>query len=109
MHFQIQRILRLNPCAPLQRKGTLGRKLWTYLAAQKRGERATEWHSSANIKKYFALQSCRNYASDTAYDRAFATARDNPERFWGEVGQDITWFQPWSKILHVEDPVFPNW
>lgn len=107
MHFQIQRILRLNPCcAPLQRKRTIGRKLWTSLAAQKRGERATE---SADVKKYFAPQSCRNYASDTAYDRAFATARDNPERFWGEVGQDIKWFQPWSKTLHVEDPVFPNW
>uniref|UniRef100_A0A8C4I108 Acyl-CoA synthetase short-chain family member 3, mitochondrial n=1 Tax=Dicentrarchus labrax TaxID=13489 RepID=A0A8C4I108_DICLA len=65
--------------------------------------------TSRGGQNYFPLQFCRNYASDTAYSRAFATARDNPESFWGEVGHDIHWFEPWSKTLHVEDPVFPNW
>ncbi|XP_077449804.1 acyl-CoA synthetase short-chain family member 3, mitochondrial isoform X1 [Stigmatopora argus] len=43
------------------------------------------------------------------YGRAFAEARDRPEHYWAQAAQDITWFQPWSKTLHVEDPVFPNW
>uniref|UniRef100_A0A669C347 Acyl-CoA synthetase short-chain family member 3, mitochondrial n=1 Tax=Oreochromis niloticus TaxID=8128 RepID=A0A669C347_ORENI len=51
----------------------------------------------------------RKYASDAAYGRVFAAARDNPEKFWADVGRDINWFEPWSKTLHVEDPVFPNW
>lgn len=109
MHFQIKQVLRLNACAPLQGKRTVGRKPWTVSAAQKHGERATERCAPAAIKRYFALQSCRSYASDTAYGRAFGAARDNPETFWGDVGQDIRWFQPWRKTLHVEDPVFPNW
>lgn len=110
MHFQMKHILRLNACTPLRRKRTTGRKPWSVLAAQKHGDRATGWYyASAQIQRVFALQSCRNYASDTAYGRAFAAARDNPEKFWGDVGQDIKWFQPWSKTLHVEDPVFPNW
>uniref|UniRef100_A0A8C4I0T9 Acyl-CoA synthetase short-chain family member 3, mitochondrial n=1 Tax=Dicentrarchus labrax TaxID=13489 RepID=A0A8C4I0T9_DICLA len=84
---------------------TLGRKLWTVSAAQQqqqqqRGLRASGSHASADIRNYFPLQFCRNYASDTAYSRAFATARDNPESFWGEVGHDIHWFEPWSKTLN---------
>uniref|UniRef100_A0A8C4I1A3 Acyl-CoA synthetase short-chain family member 3, mitochondrial n=1 Tax=Dicentrarchus labrax TaxID=13489 RepID=A0A8C4I1A3_DICLA len=84
---------------------TLGRKLWTVSAAQQqqqqqRGLRASGSHASADIRNYFPLQFCRNYASDTAYSRAFATARDNPESFWGEVGHDIHWFEPWTKNKH---------
>ncbi len=109
MHVQVKHILRLNHCASLQRKRTLGRKLWTVSATQQRGERAAGPHASADLKKFFALQGSRNYASDTAYGRAFAAARDNPESFWGEVGQNINWFEPWTKALHIEDPVFPNW
>nr|XP_020469347.1 acyl-CoA synthetase short-chain family member 3, mitochondrial isoform X1 [Monopterus albus] len=25
------------------------------------------------------------------------------------MGQDIKWFEPWSKTVHIEDPVFPDW
>ncbi|XP_070847737.1 acyl-CoA synthetase short-chain family member 3, mitochondrial [Chaetodon trifascialis] len=107
MHVQIKHFL--SRCAPLQRKRTLGRKLWTLSAAQQRGESAAGSPASAYFHKRFAPQSCRNYASDTAYGRAFTAARDHPERFWGEVAQEINWFEPWSKTLHVEDPVFPNW
>ena len=57
------------------------------------------------------LQPCRKYASDTttAYHQAFAAARHKPEEFWGEVSQDVSWFEPWEKTAHLEDPVFPNW
>ncbi|XP_031169399.1 acyl-CoA synthetase short-chain family member 3, mitochondrial [Sander lucioperca] len=109
MHFQVKHLLRLNRCVSVQRKRTLGKTLWAVSAAKQRGVTQAGAHASADIEKYFALQCSRSYASDTAYNRAFATARDKPEAFWGEVGQDINWFEPWSKTLHVEDPVFPNW
>lgn len=109
MHFHIKHIMRLNHCAPLQHKRTLGKKLFTVSAAQQRGVSAAGSHTPADFNKCYALQCCRNYVSDTAYARAFATARDNPEEFWGVAGKDINWFEPWSKTLHVEDPVFPNW
>ncbi|KAF0029918.1 hypothetical protein F2P81_019023 [Scophthalmus maximus] len=63
-----------------------------------------------------APRRCRGHASaaadaaaDGAYVRAFAAARDQPDRFWAEVGRDVDWFEPWSATLRAEDPVFPNW
>jgi len=106
MHFQIKYFLRPNLRVSIPRKSTLGR---TVTAAQQCGARAAGSRASADIKKYFAPQCRRSYASDSAYSRAFASARDDPGTFWGEVGKDITWFEPWSKTLHVEDTVYPNW
>ncbi|XP_056281360.1 acyl-CoA synthetase short-chain family member 3, mitochondrial [Pseudoliparis swirei] len=106
MHFQIKHFLRPNLRVSIPRKSTLGR---TVTAAQQCGARAAGSRASADIKKYFAPQCRRSYASDSAYSRAFASARDDPGTFWGEVGKDITWFEPWSKTLHVEDTVYPNW
>lgn len=105
MHFQIRHLVRLNACAPVERK--LVRKLCA--AAQQRGVRAAGPHASAGPKTCFQVQGCRNYASDSAYGRAFATARENPEKFWAEMGENIDWFEPWRQTLRVEDPVFPNW
>lgn len=109
MHLQMKHILRLNPCAKFTRNRIPWRKLSTCLAAETRGQKAAACHASAHPKNYFALQSRRNHASDTAYGRAFAMARDNPDTFWGDVGHDIKWFQPWRKTLDVDDPVFPSW
>lgn len=109
MQLQIKHIVRWTFRSAVQRQGTVGRKLWTVCAAQRRGAGAEGSHACANINKSVSLQCCRKYASDTAYSRAFATARDDPEKFWGEAARDIHWFEPWSKSLHVEDPVFPNW
>uniref|UniRef100_A0A3B4ZSM8 Acyl-CoA synthetase short-chain family member 3, mitochondrial n=1 Tax=Stegastes partitus TaxID=144197 RepID=A0A3B4ZSM8_9TELE len=93
-------LVRLNQCAPVPRK--LVRKLCT--AAQQRG--AAGRNASASLTTRFEAQSCRNYGSDSAYGRAFASARDKPEEFWGEMGRNIDWFEPWRQTLHVEDPVF---
>ncbi|KAI3366658.1 hypothetical protein L3Q82_009347, partial [Scortum barcoo] len=113
MHFQMRHVLRLNPCGPLPllRERTLGRKLWTVSAAQQQQQqlqRQTQCGGGA-AGPHASLQSCRKYASDAAYHRAFASARDHPETFWAEMGQDINWFEPWRQTLHLEDPVFPNW
>uniref|UniRef100_A0A1A8EV47 Acyl-CoA synthetase short-chain family member 3, mitochondrial n=2 Tax=Nothobranchius korthausae TaxID=1143690 RepID=A0A1A8EV47_9TELE len=92
MHSQIKQMVRLGRCV---NRWTLQRKPWPGLGA-----------SGPNVS---AAQSCRSSASDSGYSRAFAVARDDPETFWGEMGQDVSWFEPWRKTLHIEDPVFPNW
>lgn len=84
---------RLAPCARSAR-------LWTLLTPEKR---------RASARKCVAPQSFRSHSSESAYSRAFTAARDDPERFWGEAGSLLNWFEPWRKTLHVEDPVFPNW
>lgn len=98
-------VQRLNNGAPVLREKTLGRFAWTLCAAAKRNA----GEASGSFKSHFPTKCCRKYASDAAYGRVFAAARDNPEKFWADVGRDINWFEPWSKTLHVEDPVFPNW
>ncbi|XP_078797989.1 acyl-CoA synthetase short-chain family member 3, mitochondrial isoform X2 [Oryzias latipes] len=97
MQLQIKHLVRLNPRVAVQRRRLPGRKLWSCC------ETATRPHAGAGA------WSCRFYASDCAYSRAFSAAREQPDVFWGEKGLDIDWFEPWTKTLHVEDPVFPNW
>lgn len=101
MRFQTKLIVRLNVCAPDLRRRTL-EKRWSLCAA------AQPQRALLTTAGPHAYASCR-YASDTAYSRAFTAARDNPEKFWGEKGHDVDWFEPWSKTLHVADPVFPSW
>uniref|UniRef100_A0A667ZY66 Acyl-CoA synthetase short-chain family member 3, mitochondrial n=1 Tax=Myripristis murdjan TaxID=586833 RepID=A0A667ZY66_9TELE len=107
MHCQVKVILRLSHLASVQRRRIPGRKLWT-LASQ-RDMRAGCVASARAFSKHLASQCSRGCASDAAYGRAFASARDNPEHFWAQVGRDINWFEPWTKTLHVEDPVYPDW
>lgn len=59
--------------------------------------------------KLAASRPFRRHASESAYERACAAARDDPERFWGAAGSRLEWFQPWRRTVKVEDPVFPNW
>uniref|UniRef100_A0A8C6P2D6 Acyl-CoA synthetase short-chain family member 3, mitochondrial n=1 Tax=Nothobranchius furzeri TaxID=105023 RepID=A0A8C6P2D6_NOTFU len=96
MHSQIKQMVRLGRCVVAENRWTLQRKPWPGLGA-------------LGLNNVAAAQSCRSSASDCGYSRAFAVARDDPETFWGEMGQDVSWFEPWRKTLHIEDPVFPNW
>lgn len=108
MHSHIKQFLRLKHCVHVHCHRTLGGRLQVDLAQlQQRGTR-TGLRAATNTG-HFVLQSRRNYASDTAYHRVFSTARDNPETFWSEVGHNIDWFEPWTKTLQIEDPVFPEW
>lgn len=85
--------VRVSSCARSSR-------VWTLLTPEK---------GRASARKCVAPQSSGTPASGSAYGRAAAAAREDPERFWGEAASHLKWFQPWSKTLHVEDPVFPNW
>ncbi|XP_056878252.1 acyl-CoA synthetase short-chain family member 3, mitochondrial isoform X3 [Takifugu flavidus] len=85
--------VRVSSCARSSR-------LWTLLTPEK---------GRASARKCVAPQSSGTHPSESAYGRAAAAAREDPERFWGEAGSHLKWFQPWSKTVHVEDPVFPNW
>ncbi|XP_037551576.1 acyl-CoA synthetase short-chain family member 3, mitochondrial [Nematolebias whitei] len=99
MHSHIKFTVRLK-------HWPLRRELWSHWAAK---QQAAGHSASANPRTGSGAHSCRFYASDCAYSRAFSAARDKPDTFWAEMGRDISWFEPWRKTLHVEDPVFPNW
>ncbi|XP_030197857.1 acyl-CoA synthetase short-chain family member 3, mitochondrial [Gadus morhua] len=95
----------------IPRKQTVSRTTWARCAANR--ELNTTWCVSLRGPKnnlvQQQLQSCSQYTSNAAYHEAFAAARHKPEEFWGEAAQDVSWFEPCEKTLHVDDPVFPNW
>ena len=33
----------------------------------------------------------------------------NPEKFWGEVSEDVFWFKKPTKILNKSNPPFYKW
>ncbi|XP_048866023.1 acyl-CoA synthetase short-chain family member 3, mitochondrial [Brienomyrus brachyistius] len=84
--------------------------------------RSTIWHlkRSADLRTsskavFFKGQAaCRQPAlvpprHCSSYSHVFRAARDTPETFWSRVAENITWFEPCSRTLDCNDPVFPKW
>ena len=42
------------------------------------------------------------------YEALWNRAKDDPEGFWGEQAQCVSWFQPWTKVLEWKPP-FAKW
>ena len=38
------------------------------------------------------------------YDRLYAEAETNPEKFWGEIAGQLHWFRKWDKVLEWDAP-----
>src|SRR5437868_5718395 len=47
-------------------------------------------------------------SSQAQYEQMWNEAKDNPEKFWGELGKELHWFQPFSKVLEWNEP-FAKW
>ncbi|XP_053719090.1 acyl-CoA synthetase short-chain family member 3, mitochondrial [Synchiropus splendidus] len=106
MHSRFKQLVRLNHLV-FRRKRELERRVWT-VSAQQRGGREAALSTCADSWKSLSPRGCRIH-HDSDYGRTFLAARDDPTSFWAEVGKDISWFEPWRKTLHVDDPVFPQW
>lgn len=102
MHAHMRQLLRLKPRAQSR---THGGKPVAF--AHQNGGAARLCAASDSLPP--VLQASRKYTSGTAYTRVFSAARDSPDTFWAEAGQSVDWFEPWTKTLHVVDPVFPEW
>lgn len=42
--------------------------------------------------------------SPEEYERIYQEAKDDPEKFWGDVARELHWFRPWDKVLEWETP-----
>jgi acetyl-CoA synthetase len=38
------------------------------------------------------------------YRRLYEQARTDPEKFWGDIAQELHWFRPWDKVLEWNCP-----
>jgi propionyl-CoA synthetase len=43
------------------------------------------------------------------YDQIYARSLSNPEEFWGEAAEEITWLRRWDKVLDDASPPFYRW
>ncbi len=43
------------------------------------------------------------------YRQLHARSLTDPEGFWGEAAEDITWFKRWDKVLDDSNPPFYRW
>lgn len=44
-----------------------------------------------------------------AFDQMHARSIADPDRFWGEAAQGISWYKPWSKVLDDSTAPFYRW
>lgn len=50
------------------------------------------------------FQAQANIGSQEEYDRLWNHAKDNPSEFWGEMAENLDWFQKWDTVMDGEMP-----
>ncbi|MEM8549756.1 MAG: acetate--CoA ligase [Verrucomicrobiota bacterium] len=55
----------------------------------------------------FAAQA--HIASLKQYQDMHARSLAEPEAFWAEIAQELTWTQPWQRVLNADDAPFYRW
>ena len=43
------------------------------------------------------------------YDDLYKRSLEDPEAFWGEAAEEITWYKKWDKVLDDSNPPFYRW
>ncbi len=43
------------------------------------------------------------------YEETFRESIENPEAFWGRIGEDIHWYKKWDKVLDDSNKPFYRW
>lgn len=46
---------------------------------------------------------------NSRYEEVYKRSIEQPEEFWDEVAQDITWFKPYEKVLDDSNSPFTKW
>lgn len=50
------------------------------------------------------FQAQANIGSQEEYDRLWNQAKDKPAEFWGEMAENLDWFQKWDTVMEGEMP-----
>jgi acetyl-CoA synthetase len=51
-----------------------------------------------------AFRSQAHIGSMEEYRRLYEQARTDPEKFWGDIAQELHWFRPWERVLEWNCP-----
>ncbi|XP_060695286.1 acyl-CoA synthetase short-chain family member 3, mitochondrial isoform X1 [Hemiscyllium ocellatum] len=64
---------------------------------------------NAQIRRGFHRSAACTVDFRTSYESAFRKSVEEPEEFWSECAQEISWFKPWQKTLEFSNPPFARW
>lgn len=45
----------------------------------------------------------------SSYEELHKLSRSNPEKFWGEIAENLHWYKKWDKVLDDSNPPFYKW
>ena len=43
------------------------------------------------------------------FDEVYSKSLNDPQAFWAEAAEDVSWFQRWDKVLDDSDAPFYRW
>uniref|UniRef100_UPI00398EAC49 acyl-CoA synthetase short-chain family member 3, mitochondrial n=1 Tax=Pristiophorus japonicus TaxID=55135 RepID=UPI00398EAC49 len=67
------------------------------------------FHNGETRRRFHCSASCPAVDPRASYESAFRTSVEEPEQFWSECAQEISWFKPWQKTLDFSSPPFVRW
>jgi acetyl-CoA synthetase len=83
------------------------------MSKQPSSKPSTDIQSSLNEKRLFppsaAFSEKSHIPSEADYERLYAEAERDPEKFWGDIAGELDWFEPWTKVLDWSDAPFAKW
>jgi len=74
---------------------------------------SSDIQSSLNEKRIFppppGFSENSHIPSIADYERRYAEAASDPNKFWGDIAGELEWFKPWTKVLDWSDAPFAKW
>ncbi|MCX6220004.1 MAG: acetate--CoA ligase [Bacteroidia bacterium] len=58
---------------------------------------------------FLPSQEVVNQANVKEYDQLYLYSLDQPEAFWAEQAEQLSWYKKWDKVLDKSDPPFFKW
>jgi acetyl-CoA synthetase len=65
--------------------------------------------SNYEEKIYYPAKSVIENANVKEYDKLYKYSVENPEKFWEEQSDHLSWYKKWDKVLDYSNPPFYKW
>src|SRR5665647_1424405 len=65
--------------------------------------------NSGEKKIFYPAQEVLDQATVQEYDQMYRYSLDQPEAFWAEQADQLSWYKKWDKVLDKSNPPFFKW
>lgn len=60
-------------------------------------------------KVYYPSQAVIDQANIKEYDQLYASSIADPEKFWAEQAEQLSWYKKWDQVVDKKNPPFYSW